>query len=78
MAFNTVDTDDFDGWRADRVAFYADSRQYVQERDYVPRTIVVEDLVNRTRTELTVEAIELDQQLPRRLFSQRQLESQGH
>ncbi len=38
-AFNTVEIDDFDGWRADRVALYADSRQYVQDREYIPRTI---------------------------------------
>ena len=29
LAFNTVETDDFDGWRADRVAFYAESHRYV-------------------------------------------------
>ena len=39
-AFNTVGTDDFDGWRAERVAFYAESHQYVRDRDYIPRTIV--------------------------------------
>ena len=39
-AFNTVETDGFDGWRAERVAFYAESHQYVRARDYIPRTIV--------------------------------------
>ncbi len=40
VAFNTVETDDFDGWRADRVAFYAESHRYVRDRDYIPHTIV--------------------------------------
>ena len=45
---------------------------------WVPRHVLVKDLVNETQTELLVDEIELNKQLPRKLFSERELESGSH
>ena len=39
-SFNTAEADAFGRWRDDRVALYASSRQYVREREYLPKTVV--------------------------------------
>jgi hypothetical protein len=41
-----------------------------EEESWVPRLVLVKDLVNETHTELLVEEIELDKKLPRKLFSE--------
>jgi hypothetical protein len=49
-----------------------------EAESWVPRRVLVKDLVNETQTELLVDEIELDKQLPRKLFSERELESGSH
>lgn len=44
---------------------------------WVPRVVTIEDVVDATRTELTVDEIEIDKKLPRKLFSERELVSRG-
>jgi hypothetical protein len=39
-AFNTSETDEFTSWREERFSAYATTRQYVQDREYVPQNIV--------------------------------------
>ena len=40
---------------------------------WVPRLVLVRDVLDETQTELVVEEIELDKKLPRKLFSEREL-----
>jgi hypothetical protein len=49
-----------------------------EAESWVPRLVVVKDLVGKTRTELLVDEIELDKKLPRKLFSESALESGSH
>ncbi len=44
-----------------------------QDSVWVPRLVLVRDVLDETQTELTVEKIELDKKLPRKLFSEREL-----
>jgi hypothetical protein len=44
-----------------------------EAESWVPRLVLVKDLVNKTQTELLVDEIELDKKLPRKLFSQAEL-----
>jgi len=41
-----------------------------EAESWVPRLVVVKDLVNQTQTELLVDEIELEKKLPRKLFSE--------
>ena len=45
---------------------------------WVPRHVLVKDLVNETRTELLVDEIELNKKFSRKLFSESALESRSH
>ena len=49
-----------------------------EAESWVPRLVLVKDLVNETQTELLVNEIELDKKLPRKLFSVSELESGSH
>jgi hypothetical protein len=49
-----------------------------EAESWVPRLVLVKDLVNKTHTELLVDEIELDKKLPRKLFSQGELVSGSH
>jgi hypothetical protein len=49
-----------------------------EAESWVPRLVLVKDLVNRTQTELRVDEIELDKKLPRKLFSESELVSGSH
>jgi hypothetical protein len=49
-----------------------------EAESWVPRLVLVKDLVNKTQTELLVDEIELDKKLPRKLFSQGELVSGSH
>jgi hypothetical protein len=46
-----------------------------EAESWVPRLVLVKDLVNQTQTELLVDEIELDKKLPRKLFSASHLEA---
>ncbi len=49
-----------------------------EAESWVPRLVLVKDLVNKTQTELLVDEIELDKKLPRKLFSESELVSGSH
>lgn len=49
-----------------------------EQESWVPRHVLVTDLVNETRTELLVNEIELNKKLSRKLFSATALESGSH
>jgi hypothetical protein len=49
-----------------------------EAESWVPRLVLVKDLVNKTQTELQVDEIELDKKLPRKIFSASELESGTH
>jgi hypothetical protein len=48
-----------------------------QKSGWLPRAVTIRDLRDETETDLVVEKLEIDEKIPRKFFSQRELESAG-
>ena len=62
-----------DGGRLRKVMEMPSEKLSQEAKSWVPRLVVMRDLLDETHTELVVEKVTLDEKLPRRLFSERAL-----
>jgi len=67
-----------EGGRLRKVMLMPSEKITREAESWVPRLVLVKDLVNKTRTELLVDQVELDKKLPRKIFSASELESGSH
>jgi len=64
-----------EGERLRKVIVMPSEKVTREAESWVPRLVLVKDLVSKTQTELLVDQIALDKKLPRKLFSETALES---